>query len=223
MASLDRLIADCPHFHAWPDGRTANWAAPTEVLRFIAAHVKPGMQTLETGAGQTTVAFAIAGARHIAITPDREQTQRIEDYCRERGIENRVTFIHGSSDAVLPSGQGIPARLDFVLIDGAHRFPFPIIDWFYTASRVPTGGIVAVDDCRMPSVRILHDFLAGEDDWELIETLHATAFFRRVRETANALDWADQKINKPHVDMLARQSATGQSNDAFTRFIRRFK
>ena len=222
MASLDRLIKDCPHFHAWPDGKPANWAAPTDVLRFISDHVKPGMRTLETGAGQTTVAFAIADAQHIAITPDREQTRRIEEYCRERGIENRVTFIHGSSDAVLPSGRDIPERLDFVFIDGAHRFPFAIIDWHYTASRVPTGGIVAVDDCRMPSVRILHDFLAAEDDWELIKSVHVTAFFQRVRETANMWDWADQKINKPHVDMLARQAATSQSNDPFTRFLRKF-
>lgn len=221
MASVDKLIRDCPHFHAWPDGKPANWAVPADVLRFIGDRVKPGMRTLETGAGQTTVAFAIAGAQHIAITPDREQTQRIQDYCRQSGIDNEVTFLHGSSDTILPSAQDIPDRLDFVFIDGAHRFPFPIIDWYYTAARVPTGGIVAVDDCRMPSVRILHDFLAAEDDWELIQSLHVTAFFRRVRETVNVWDWADQKINKPHVDMLARQSATRRGNDPFARFLRR--
>ena len=179
------------------------------------------MHTLETGAGQTTVAFAIAGARHIAITPDLDQTQRIQDYCRQNDIENRVTFINASSDVVLPSGQDIPPRLDFVLIDGAHRFPFPIIDWHYTAARVPVGGIVAVDDCRMPSVRILHDFLAGEDDWKLIQSIHVTAFFQRVRETVSVFDWADQKINKSHVDMLARKLETSSKDDPFSQFLRK--
>jgi hypothetical protein len=206
MTNLAKLIDECPHFHAWADGKPANWAVPPGVLRFICDHVKPGMHTLETGAGQTTVAFAIADARHIAITPDSEQIRRIQSYLAQNGLEMRVAFMQGSSDTVLASGGDIPERLDFVFIDGAHRFPFPIIDWHYTAARVPVNGIVAVDDCRMPSVRILHDFLAAEDDWELFKLIHVTAFFRRVRDTVNVWDWADQRINKPHLDMLARRS-----------------
>ncbi len=221
MMNLAKLIEDCPHFHAWPDGKSANWAVPPDVLRFICDQVKPDMHTLETGAGQTTVAFALAGAQHITITPDSEQIQRIQDYLRKSSLENRVAFIQGSSDTVLPTGQDIPQQLDFVFIDGAHRFPFPIIDWYYTAARVPVGGIVAVDDCRMPSVRILHDFLAGEDDWELVQLIHATAFFRRVRATVNEWDWADQRINKPHLDMIARKSAPNPKDDPIVRFLRK--
>lgn len=221
MTSLAKLIEDCPRFHAWPDGKPANWSVPADVLRFICDQVKPGMHTLETGAGQTTVAFALAGAQHITITPDGDQIQRINDYLRQSGIENRVAFVQGSSDTVLPNGQDIPQHLDFVFIDGAHRFPFPIIDWYYTEGRVPVGGIVAVDDCQMPSVRILHDFLAGEDDWELVQLIHVTAFFRRVRDTVNEWDWADQRINKPHLDMMARKSAPSTKDDPIARFLRK--
>src|SRR5215831_3071645 len=77
QAELERLIVERPSFHAWPDGTPANWSVEPRVLRFIAAHVKPGMSTLETGAGQTTVAFALAGAHHICITPDQAQVDRI--------------------------------------------------------------------------------------------------------------------------------------------------
>jgi hypothetical protein len=63
---------------------------------------------------------------------------------------------------------------------------------------------VAVDDYRMPSVRILFDFLSGEDEWELVKTFGATAFFRRLRIATNARDWADQNINKPHLQQAAR-------------------
>jgi hypothetical protein len=95
-----------------------------------------------------------------------------------------------------------------VLIDGAHRFPFPIVDWHYTQHRVPVGGIVIVDDYVMPSVRILYDFLSGEDEWELIDAFAVTAFFRRVKPTINTWNWADQRINKPHAERVARRAAS---------------
>jgi predicted O-methyltransferase YrrM len=204
--SIEQLIAEGPHFHAWPDGTPANWAVAPDVLRFLARQLKPGMHTLETGAGQTTVAFALAGARHTCITPDIDQADRVQSYLRALKIDNTVQFIHKSSDVALPAGNRIPNRLDFVLIDGAHRFPFPILDWHYTHDRVRVGGIVAVDDYVMPSVRMLHEFLCGEKEWELIKAFEVTSFFRKVSETVSKWDWADQTLNKPHLERIKRKS-----------------
>jgi hypothetical protein len=86
---------------------------------------------------------------------------------------------------------------------------------------VPVGGIVVVDDYLMPSVGILHDFLVGEEEWELLKSLQVTAFFRRVRATANVWDWADQKINKSHLEMIANKSTTNNHSKGFRRFIRK--
>lgn len=198
---LEQLIAEQPHFHEW-DGAPANWAVAPDVLRYLSGLLRPGMSTLETGAGQTTAAFCLAGTRHLAVTPDRAQAERITAYLDRAGVTRDLTFLHESSDTALASGRGIPERLDVVLIDGAHRFPFPIIDWHYTEGRVPVGGYVVLDDCRMPSVRVLHDFLVGEDEWELVDEVHQTAFFRRAKVTVNTSDWADQKINRPHLDRI---------------------
>jgi Methyltransferase domain len=195
---VDRLELDQPHFHRWQDGRPANWAIAPDVLRSLAEQLRPGMNTLETGAGQTTVVFAGSGTHHVVVTPDEHQTERIRQYLSRVGIEGDLTFIHASSDAALPAGTDIPERLDLVLIDGAHRFPLPVIDWHYTEARVPVGGMVVVDDAKMPSVRILHDFLDGEDDWMLERELRTTSFFRRVRRQENTRDWADQNINRAH-------------------------
>jgi hypothetical protein len=219
---IETLIADSPMFHAWPDGRPANWSVAPQVLRFIYDCLEPGMSTLETGAGQTTVAFAIAGTQHVCITPDRNQAERVRAYCAARGIRDRVSYIHESSDVALASGQGIPETLDFVLIDGAHRFPFPIIDWHYTERRLRVGGIVVVDDFPMPSVRILHDFLMGEEEWELVRQFQVTSFFRRKRVSANAWDWADQKINKPHLEKHVRRIAGRQPAQRAARLLRRW-
>jgi hypothetical protein len=209
MEKIEQLITKRPHFHAWPDGKPANWAVAPDVLRFIHQNLAPGMQTLETGAGQTTVAFAIAGTQHTCITPDRDQAERIRGYCAEEGINCTVAFIHESSDIALPAGNGIPETLDFILIDGAHRFPFPILDWHYTEQRLRVGGIVAVDDYPMPSVRILHEFLMGEDEWDLIQRFQRTSFFRRNRKTVNVWDWADQNINRSERQAFANRQRPG--------------
>ena len=155
------------------------------------------MRTLETGAGQTTIAFAIAGAHHTAITLDPGEAHRIRAWCARHGVScDDLAFIHESSDQALARGDGIPDRLDFVFIDGAHRFPFPCLDWHFTEGRLAVGGIVGVDDFAMPSVRILFEFLNGEHEWTLVETIARTAFFRRDRETVVVNDCQGQQINK---------------------------
>jgi hypothetical protein len=221
QALVDRLLAERPAFHAWPDGAPADWSVAGEVLRYLAALVRPGMNTLETGAGQTTAAFALAGAHHVCITPDATQAQKITDYLAQLGAAPSLQFIHRSSDEALPSGEGIPDRLDVVLIDGAHRFPFPMLDWHYTQGRVPVGGHMIVDDYPMPSVRMLYDFLAGEDEWELVKAFQVTAVFRRVKETVAVWDWADQRINEPHLEMVRQKQAGQTAPQGLSAWIRR--
>jgi predicted O-methyltransferase YrrM len=221
QALVERLLAERPAFHAWPDGTPADWSVAGDVLRHLAALVQPGMKTLETGAGQTTVAFALAGADHVCITPDAAQAAKIRDYLAALGVQPSVRFIHQSSDEALPSGQGLPDQLDVVLIDGAHRFPFPILDWYYTQSRVPVGGHMIVDDYKMPSVRILYDFLVGEDEWELANAFEVTAFFRRVKETVGVWDWADQRLNQPHLERLRQKEADQTAPQNLSAWVKR--
>ena len=116
---IERLLVDKPAFHAWPDGMPANWSVAPDVLRYLSTIIKPGMNTLETGAGQTTVAFALGGANHVCITPDEAQAVKIRDYLAALEVMSSIRFIHQSSHEALPAGIGIPEKLDLVLIDGA--------------------------------------------------------------------------------------------------------
>jgi hypothetical protein len=216
MDQIETLISERPHFHAWPDGRPANWSVAPDVLRFIRASLKPSMRTLETGAGQTTVAFAITGTHHVCITPDRTQAERIRSYCSEHGIKDTVTFINESSNTALASGQGIPDVIDFVFIDGAHRFAFPILDWHFTQRRVPVGGILAVDDYLMPSVRILHDFLLGET--HSVVPSHGLLSGATARRSTSGIGRI-KKINKAHLARYLNQSNTGSRPQGIARFV----
>ena len=195
---VERVIEDRPQFHERSDGSAVSWAVNPDVLRFIYETVKPDMATLETGSGHSTVAFVLAGARHIAVTPSENEPKRILEYCASIGIEPTVRFLTGCSDIVLPCSDAIPQELDFVFIDGAHYFPIACIDFHYTAPRLKVGGIMGVDDILMPSVRILYDFLRKEDDWELVRQITDTAFYRLLRKTDSAANdpWISQGINK---------------------------
>lgn len=196
---IDSLIRDNPLFHELAEGEPTSWAVSPKVLRFIDDRVDAGMNTLETGAGHTTVAFAIAGAQHTCITPNKKECRKILDYCARIGLQPRIEFFNRSSDIVLSEPGSFPDDLDFIFIDGAHRFPFPCVDFHYTASRLKTGGILGIDDVSMPSVNILYRFLRGEPEWYQLERIGDTAFFERLRETEVIDDWRGQRINRPHV------------------------
>jgi hypothetical protein len=192
---LERLLQENPAFH-FDQGSFTSWAPNPDTLRFLYGLLAPGMATLETGCGQTTVVFAIAGAKHVSITPKPDEVERVQRYCSQLGLGGNVTFITESSDVALPRQAGpVPERLDHVFIDGAHRFPWPILDWHYTARRLRIGGTLGVDDFKMPSVHILFQFLRGEEEWELIRIVQNTAFFRKLREPKELVDWSGQKIN----------------------------
>jgi hypothetical protein len=147
--------------------------------------------------------FAAAGATHTAVSPDAGEHQRIADYAGKHNVDvSGVTFVEAASDAYLPTAD--PTPLDFVLIDGKHAFPWPIIDWFFVAERVRLGGLVALDDVGLRAVKVLHDFLAVDRPrWLLESTVGSTSVFRKTDDTALNVGWDQQ----PWMLELSRQEA----------------
>ena len=69
--------------------------------------------------------FALAGAKHTAISPFPFEHDRIRHWCNERRIPlDDVTMVNGPSQDILPRLDG---DLDLVLVDGDHAFPTPLI------------------------------------------------------------------------------------------------
>src|SRR5438093_2736506 len=136
-----------------------------DVLRFIDESVKPGSVTFETGAGISSILFALKGTRHTAVVPEAAEPEAILAYCGENGIRvDQLTFKIGRSESVLPQLQLPP--LDLVLIDGRHGFPTPFLDWFYTASALQVGGRLIVDDTQLWTGFTLKSFLQEVPEWE---------------------------------------------------------
>ena len=156
----DRLRRDRAALHG--DGEY--WGLAWSALAWIEEQAQPGMATLETGAGASTIVFAARGAVHEAITPDPAEEERVRRACAELDIDSsRLTFHIGPSHEVLE--RWTPRALDLVLIDGAHGFPYPILDWWHLAPHVGVGGRVLLDDAYLPAVSAIVDFMRGNHAW----------------------------------------------------------
>jgi hypothetical protein len=175
------------------------WSA----LAWLERSVDGAMTTLETGCGASTIVFAAAGARHLTISPDAGEHRRVLAYCAAQDIATAgLRFIAEPSDVAL-MGAWQPEPLDLVLVDGAHGFPFPALDWYLTAAHLRVGGLVVLDDAYLPSVHVVVRFLRASTSWEQEPAIgYRTAAFRKVSAELS-YDWIGSAFDqRPHFDYL---------------------
>ena len=170
------------------------WGLAWPALEWLEREVHPGMATLETGAGSSTLAFAAGGANHVAVTTDAGEETRIRAQADRLGIDHsRVRFEIGPSHEVLPRLEQTP--LDLVLVDGAHGFPYPVLDWWYTAERLKPSGRILIDDAYMPPVAVLVDALRAQAGWNVEESVgYRTVVVRKTAEALPFWDWSGERI-----------------------------
>lgn len=189
---LNELLANPPKLHVDRFGHPTSWRASDDLLHALDAALVDGATTLETGAGLSTLLFAIRGCHHTAVAPDAAQAERIKGWCRDHGIStDRLDFVLESSETALPAMAAGP--LDLVLIDGAHGFPAPFLDWYYAGRRLRVGGTLIVDDTQIWTGAVLRDFLAAEPQWDIVSSARFEfAVARRVSEGPVG-EWGDQQ------------------------------
>ncbi|MBU6409005.1 MAG: class I SAM-dependent methyltransferase [Verrucomicrobia bacterium] len=213
MITVQELLADPPKLHAFtpvagtheekmfaPGELINRWKLSDEELLFIDAHVNAQSKTIETGAGCSTVLFAMKGARHTCIVPDRPLTERIVAFCKEHGVPvDKLTFIIEPSEKALPRLE--ERDFDLALIDGRHGFPQPFMDWYYVAEMLKIGGYVIIDDLHVWVCETLANLLTEEKDWDLVhESLGGCALKKLGNGTQNN-EFPDQ----PYVRRRSRQ------------------
>lgn len=189
MSLTDELKSAPPGLH----GQSEFWGLAWEALAFIERTVEPGMATLETGAGASTIVFAAGGADHEAVTPSAEEAERITAECKRRGISTeRLHFRIGSSADVLRAWE--PRPLDLVLVDGAHAFPYPALDWWFLAPHLKIGGLMLLDDAYMPPVAAVVDYVRDSPAWRLEDPVSfRTAAARKLAEEIPPGEWKGER------------------------------
>jgi len=187
----EELRASPPHLHGSGE---EFWGLAWPALAWLERTLAPGMATLETGAGASTIVFAASGAHHVAITVDAGEEERIRAECVRRGIDDgRLSFVIGPSHEVLASAPAGP--LDLVLVDGAHGFPHPILDWWHLAPRLRVDGLLVLDDCYMPPVGALVDYLRTRPEWEVADRPgRRTVVLRKLAEAVPSHEWHGERV-----------------------------
>jgi predicted O-methyltransferase YrrM len=193
-----RLLADRPSFHLCGEAR---WDALPGALEAIRASARPGDATIEIGAGASTVVFAASGAHHTCISPNPAEHQLVRDYCRQIGAdESRVRFITGLSEDVLPALLGLDRTLAVAFIDGAHSFPFPVIDWYYISRSLKIGGKLLLDDIPIPAVAQVFQHMRHECNWRLDGVYDDRAAAFTLLAPPGPESWACQAYNRGYPD-----------------------
>src|SRR5215831_18703462 len=97
--TLDELLNDPPKVHVWEPGKPTSSGLPRDFFAFIAEQLGPASRTLETGAGISTVVFALKRAQHTCVAPDGAEIDRLKAYCDLHAIsmdciDFQVTYSH---------------------------------------------------------------------------------------------------------------------------------
>ena len=170
------------------------WGLAWPALEWLERELREGMATVETGSGASTIVFAAAGVDHVAVTPDPDEEERVRAACRELGVSSdRVTFVVGYSHDVLPRLAG--TQLDLALLDGAHGFPYPVLDWWHLAPRLKVGARLLLDDAYMPPVAVVLDHAQSSKSWEIENAIsYRTVVLRKVADELPPFDWAGERL-----------------------------
>jgi hypothetical protein len=171
---ISRLIAEVgPGLHS---AGTFSALAFEAIAR--AAHKLKIRNSVETGSGASTLLFSHLSEHHTVFALD-DGNGSITNVRRSPLLrQSAVTFVEGPTQATLPQYR-FTEKLQLVLIDGPHAYPFPDLEYYFLYSHLETGALLIVDDIQIPTVHNLFQFLRRDAMFELDEIVQTTAFFKR--------------------------------------------
>ena len=182
-------LCDPPGIHGAGD---EYWGLAWPALEWLENELREDMSTLETGSGASTIVSPQPGRTRRRHTGDarRRVSARVSSF----GVSSeRVSFEIGFSHEVLPR---LPQRvLDVVLLDGAHGFPYPVLDWWYVAAQVRVGGCILLDDAYMPPVAVIVDHARASKAWDVECAVgYRTVVVRKLADELPPFDWEGERI-----------------------------
>ena len=153
---------------------------PGEVLIAIARHASRRViqHSAETGSGASTLLFSHVSDHHTVFAFDGGSGSVRNVRSSSLLRENVVRFVEGPTQRTLPEQQ-FDEKLQVVLLDGPHAYPFPDLEYYFLYPHLDTGALLILDDIHIPTINHLFQFLRRDAMFDLDEVVHTTAFFTR--------------------------------------------
>jgi hypothetical protein len=208
---LQAILSNPPKLHELRGELTSDLRIDDFTCSELSARLKPGLKTLETGAGLSTIIFAANGCDHTCIAAHPNQLGRVKEYCRSKGIEtSAVNFIVAqSSDAIhrLPS-----SHFDLILIDGCHGFPSIFVDFYYAAKLLKLGGTLVIDDLHIYTCQLVARFMQADPGWKMEIMTSRVALAIKIADTADE-EWINQRfiVQRSSRPSLMKSALSGRS------------
>ena len=147
---------------------------------------KPKVKSIETGCGLSTAVIANLGWKHTCIAPDKMEFTRLRKWLKRNKISTRrIKFIESESYKIVAR---IKEKFDFILIDGNHGFPHPIVDTFYLSLKLRVGGYLAIDDTHLPFMNTLIESLNQKRYWEVYSKGDKWVVYKLIGPNTSAVD-----------------------------------
>jgi predicted O-methyltransferase YrrM len=170
---LRRIAEISPGLHS-----AGTFSARTFEAIAQAARRRQIRNSAETGSGASTLLFSHLSQHHTVFAADNGSGS-IANVRRSPLLRpNVVAFVEGPTQATLPRYR-FTEKLQLVLIDGPHGYPFPDLEYYFLYPHLDSGALLILDDIHIPTVHNLFQFLRQDAMFELDGTVETTAFFTR--------------------------------------------
>jgi hypothetical protein len=205
---LDELVSEIAQLPGdWHAGGTVSG----KVLGAIARHAgeRDVACSVETGCGKTTLLFSHLSANHKVFAVEIGDNRSVS-VVRDSPLLNwsTVELIEGPTQLTLPK-HTFAQKLQLVLIDGPHGYPFPEMEYYYLYQHLDKNALLIVDDIHIPTIHRLFEFLREDEMFRLLEIVDNAAFFRRTEVPLfdpEGDGWWLQEFNKKRFPVGAKAS-----------------
>jgi predicted O-methyltransferase YrrM len=160
-----RLHGNISLAHANALYRTVRGLDPTTVIEVGMAY---GIATLAIA---SALEEAANGGELISIDPHQSRHWRnigVLNLQRAR-LDGHHRLIERVDYLALPELVADRRTIEFAYIDGWHTFDYTLLDFFYIDRMLAPGGVVAFNDCALPSVRRVTRFITAHRRYREID------------------------------------------------------
>lgn len=207
-------------------------ALPRDTLRALANHLhsRDVRFSAETGSGASTLLFSHLSTNHKVFA--KGGVDGIVERIKSSSFlgPGALEFIDGPTQQTLPR-HTFPNKLQAVLLDGPHAYPFPDLEYYFLYPHLEPGGLLVLDDVHIRTVHNLFKLLRADEMFELNEVVNRTAFFTRTdAATFDPLGdgWEEQSYNRSTLlrfswSQRLRESLPESARRVARHFMRHFR